>query len=68
LVTGDSGRVVPYGGDPWKLDRPDIPALAQAAVELLQNQLHFRRAARQRAEEEFGLDKMVDRYLDVLLG
>jgi glycosyltransferase involved in cell wall biosynthesis len=68
LVTGDSGRLVPYGGDPWKLDSPDIPALSQAAEEILLNQEQFRKAARQRAEEAFGLDKMVDRYLDVLLG
>jgi glycosyltransferase involved in cell wall biosynthesis len=68
LVTGDSGRMVPYGGDPWKLDKPDIPALAQAAAEILRNQDRFRKAARQRAEEAFSLDTMVDRYLDVLLG
>jgi glycosyltransferase involved in cell wall biosynthesis len=68
LVTGDSGRVVPYGGDPWKLDRPDIPALALAAEEIIDNQKHFCIAARRRAEEAFGLDKMVDCYLDVLLG
>jgi glycosyltransferase involved in cell wall biosynthesis len=68
LVTGDSGRLVPYGGDPWKLDRPDIPALAEAAMEMLENQPRFRQAARFRAEAAFGLDKMVDRYLDVLLG
>jgi glycosyltransferase involved in cell wall biosynthesis len=68
LVTGDSGRVVPYGGDPWKLDNPDILALTEAAVEILQDQSHYRKAARQRAEEAFGMDKMVDRYLDVLLG
>jgi len=68
LVTGDSGRLVSYGGDPWKLDRPAIPALANAAVEILQNQAHYRMAARQRAEEAFGIDHMVERYLDVLIG
>jgi glycosyltransferase involved in cell wall biosynthesis len=68
LVTGDSGRLVQYGGDPWKLDRPDVPALANAAAEILQNQPYYRAAARQRAEEAFGLDRMVDRYLDVLIG
>ena len=68
MVTGDSGRVIPYGGNPWKLDRPDIPALAQAAAEVFQDQRRFRKAARQRAEEAFGLGKMVDHYLDVLLG
>ena len=68
LVTGDSGRLVPYGGDPWKLDKPDIPALALAAAEIIHEQNRFRKAARQRAEEAFGLDRMVNRYLDVLLG
>ena len=68
LVTGDSGRLVPYGGDPWNLDRPDMPALAQAATEIVEDQPRFRLAARQRAEEAFGLDRMVERYLDVLLG
>jgi glycosyltransferase involved in cell wall biosynthesis len=68
LVTGDAGRLVPYGGDPWKLDPPDLPTLANAAAEILQNNAHFRQSARRRAEEAFSLDKMVDRYLDVLLG
>jgi glycosyltransferase involved in cell wall biosynthesis len=68
LVTGDAGRVVPYGADPWKLEMPDIPALADAAEDVLKNQEHFRRCARERAESAFGLDKMVDAYLKVLLG
>ena len=68
MVTGDSGRLVPYGGDPWKLDRPDVLALANSAAAMLQNQAHFRAAARQRAEEAFDLDRMVERYLEVLLG
>jgi glycosyltransferase involved in cell wall biosynthesis len=67
LVSGDSGRLVPYGGDPWTLDKPDIPALSQAVIQVLQNQDRFRTAARQRAESAFGLDKMVQRYQDVLL-
>jgi len=34
---------------------------------VLSNQDHFRRAARTRAEEAFGLDLMVEEYLDFLL-
>jgi glycosyltransferase involved in cell wall biosynthesis len=68
LVIGDSGRLVPYGGDPWKLDPPAVPALAEAALEIVQDQPRFRFAARQRAETDLGLDRMVDRYLNVLLG
>jgi glycosyltransferase involved in cell wall biosynthesis len=67
LVVGDAGRVVPYGGDPWRLDQPDLPALSQAALEILTNQERFRHAARKRAEAALGLDEMVERYLEVLL-
>ena len=67
LVTGDAGRVVPYGGDPWRLDPPDIPALAQAAVKVLQQQERFRAGARQRAEAALGLEPMVEHYLDMLV-
>ncbi len=67
LVTGDSGRVVDYGGDPWQLDSPDVDALLKGALEILRNQDVFRLAARQRAEEAFDLEKMVNSYLEVLL-
>ena len=68
IVHGDAGRLAPYGGDPWKLEKPDIPALANAAVEVLEEQARFRNSARDRAETVFGLDKMVDEYIKVLLG
>jgi glycosyltransferase involved in cell wall biosynthesis len=67
LVTGGAGRVVPYGGDPWRLDPPDVAALAEAALEVLVDQDSYRLAARRRAEAMFGLDEMVDGYLQVLL-
>ncbi|HEY80605.1 MAG TPA: glycosyltransferase family 4 protein [Caldilineae bacterium] len=66
LVSGEAGRVVPYGGDPWKLEPPDIPALAEAALEILADQPRFRTAARARAESAFGLDAMLDGYLQAL--
>jgi glycosyltransferase involved in cell wall biosynthesis len=67
LLTPASGRIAPYGGDPWKLDPPDISALAEAAGEVLANQDAYRQGARQRAEQAFGLDHMVSSYLQVLL-
>ena len=67
LVVGDSGRIVPYGGDVWKLDHPDIAALAQSAVEILSDQFRFRQTARAQAEKTLGLDQMTDGYLKVLL-
>ena len=68
LVQGDTGRLVPYGANPWKLETPDIPALADAAAEILDDQQRFRASARERAEKIFDLEPMVDEYLKVLLG
>lgn len=67
LVQGEAGRLVPYGADQWKLERPDIQSLAEAAEEVLQENGRFRRSAREHAEEHLGLEKMVDEYLKVLL-
>jgi len=68
IVAGGAGKIVPYGGDPWKLETPDLPALVQAALEILEDKERYRRAARARAEAAFGLDAMVEGYLEVLLG
>jgi glycosyltransferase involved in cell wall biosynthesis len=67
LIQGDAGRLVPYGANPWRLRPPDIPALAEAAMEVLQDQDRFRKSARERAEAAFDVEKMVDEYLKVLL-
>jgi len=67
LVTNDAGCIVPYGANPWKLETPDISALALSAEEVLTKQDQFRAAARKRAESAFGLDQMVESYLRVLL-
>jgi len=67
LVIGDSGRIVPYGSDPWKIEKPDIPGLAQAALQILNDLPRFRTASRLQAESALGLDKMIDDYLEVLL-
>ena len=58
---------MPYGGDPWKLETPDVSALADSAEEILTKQDQFRAAARKRAESAFGLDSMMDSYLKILL-
>jgi glycosyltransferase involved in cell wall biosynthesis len=68
LIQGDAGRLVSYGGNPWKLEPPDITALADAAKQVLDNPQRFRTSARERAEAVFDVEKMVDDYLKVLLG
>jgi glycosyltransferase involved in cell wall biosynthesis len=68
LIHGDAGRLVPYGANPWKLQAPDFPSLAESALEILQEQDRFRKSARQHAESAFDVENMVDQYLNVLLG
>ena len=68
LVQGDAGRLAPYGGDPWKLEVPDLEALVEAGEQVLGDQPRFRAGARARAEAAFGLGRMVDGYLQQLVG
>ena len=65
LVPSEAGIIVPFGGDPWQLQRADTKALVSAASDLLSAADGFRLAARAVAEERFGLDKMVESYMDV---
>jgi len=67
LVPETCGRIVPYGGDPWKLEAPDLRGLANACREVLRDRLRFSRAARAHAEDALGLDKMMEGYLHALL-
>ncbi len=68
LVTPDAGFIAPYGSDAWNLEPPLVEPLARGALDVLQNQDKFRANARRRAESAFGLDAMVDKYLEALLG
>ena len=66
IVQREAGRLVPYGADEWKLEKPNIQAIASVAEEVLQNNEQFRISARKQAESKLGLDAMVEEYLKVL--
>ena len=66
LVSESCGRVVPYGGDAWRLQPPDIPSLARAGVEIALQQEQMRPAARARAEACFDVQEMAKAYAEVL--
>jgi glycosyltransferase involved in cell wall biosynthesis len=68
LVTPDVGFVSPYGSDSWKLEPPDIAGLVAGAESVLKDWPRFSLAARERAENLFGLELMVAQYLEALLG
>jgi len=67
MVTGDAGRVVPYGSNFWNLEPPVMAPLAAAAREIAAGQAVFRPAARARAEQAFNIEHIVTEYLEVLL-
>lgn len=67
IVTEDCGRIVAYGGDPWKLERPDLEGLAEATSVVLRSRASFSGAARRHAEQSLGLEKMMQGYLAALL-
>jgi glycosyltransferase involved in cell wall biosynthesis len=68
LVGQEGGITVPYGANYWKLEAPQTEPLAKAAVDVLNHMDKYRVNARKRAEENFGLEKMVDLYEKILLG
>ncbi len=68
LVTPEAGYIGPYGSDSWKLQPPDVAGLALGAEKVLENWKVFSLEARKRAESAFGLEQMVDHYLEALLG
>lgn len=68
LLDNESGRLSPWGGNVWKLDPPDRPALVETARGLLHDQPRYRTGARARAVAAFGLDAMVEQYLQALVG
>lgn len=67
ILVENAGVVVPYGGNPWSLDEPDLPSLIAGAMQIINNLASHRKSARQRAEKAFGLDAMVDQYVELLL-
>jgi glycosyltransferase involved in cell wall biosynthesis len=66
LVGEESGKVTAYGADAWQLEPPDVEGLVEATHEVLAEQPRFRAGARARAEAAFGVERMVDEYLDTL--
>ncbi len=60
-----AGRCVPVKGDPWKGEHPgNVDGLVDAALEIIEDNAAFRVNARKLAESRYGLDRMVDEYVE----
>ncbi len=66
LVDATCAAVVPYGGDVWKGEPASIDGFTQKANNLVDNLADYRQNARHRAESLFGLDNMINKYLQVI--
>jgi glycosyltransferase involved in cell wall biosynthesis len=68
LVEGSfvSGKVVEYGGDPWKIDFPNVDALIIAAKEIKANWETYSANARKNAIERFSISYVVENYIKVI--
>jgi glycosyltransferase involved in cell wall biosynthesis len=67
LVGQGAGWVAPYGADDDRMQPAVVDPLVQGALQVLAKQNEFRRAARQRAEQKFRVENMVDQYFRVLM-
>ena len=67
-VTGVGGIIVPYGTDVWKLEKPILFPLIDAAEKVYRENQKFRKAARKQAESHFSIDKITEEYLSFLFG
>jgi glycosyltransferase involved in cell wall biosynthesis len=64
LIPTGAGQLTAYGGDVWRLDKPDVTRLADASLDVLKHNAGYRRAARTHAEKFFSLDRMVESYCE----
>ena len=67
LLSNNAGCIAAYGGDVWKLDKPNIYALVDAAQEVLKDHEKFSLSARKQAETYFDIHAIARSYQKVLL-
>jgi glycosyltransferase involved in cell wall biosynthesis len=67
LVSDDCGIITPYGGNIWDLEPANAEMMADMLSAKLQNRDVLGKNARTRAFQLFGLDQMVEKYLNILV-
>lgn len=65
LVPSNAGMIVPYSGNPWELDLPDISVMVNGIKQVIDKLDNYSESARIAAEQHFGLEKMGNAYLTV---
>jgi glycosyltransferase involved in cell wall biosynthesis len=65
LVGEDSGLLMPYGSNPWKLENPNTKDLEMVIKKVFSNYDYYSINARNRAESLFDLDLVVNKYIQI---
>lgn len=63
-IVAGGGRIVPYRGNAWKLDEPALEPLVNGALDILQNRELYSKKAREQAETNYSVSKIVRQYLE----
>lgn len=66
LVKDDAGEIVNYGGNPWKLELPDINTLCHAINTVAKKLPLMKKAARNHAEKNHNIEFVKDQYLQAI--
>ncbi|MCP3930983.1 MAG: glycosyltransferase family 4 protein, partial [Bacteroidetes bacterium] len=66
LVSPEAGICVPYGADPWKLERPDVASLFKAAEKVINSWEQYSKGARAAAEKRFNIKDMTNAYVETV--
>ncbi|ESA38757.1 glycosyltransferase-like protein [Leptolyngbya sp. Heron Island J] len=66
LVPPNAGVLVPYDGNPWKLEEPNFELISEAIAQVLTDWHAFSKGARETAEQKFSLDTMFLKYRKLL--
>lgn len=66
LVGSDAGCIVPFGADPWQVQRPEFSGILGAYETVARDFDAYSRAARSRAEARYDINEMVDAYATVV--
>ena len=66
LVPPNAGQIVPYDGDPWRVDVPDSRKLLIGLLKVIQNYASFSVNARQVAVERYDIKKMTQDYINCI--
>ena len=66
LVSRESGCLIPYQGNPWKLVKQDTTQIEEAAIHVLHNLSAYSIAARLEAINRFSAKTMAQQYLKVI--